>query len=349
MEDRIIDARFLESFTAAIFRAHDIPQAVADTVANALVLANLKGHDSHGVIRIVNYVEWHAKGFVDPHGRLEVVKDGPGLLIVDGGFQFGQVIGREATRLALKKTADDGHCILTIRRSGHLGRIGEYAEMAAARGVVCLSLTNTHGGGVLAAPHGGREARLSANPISGGAPLPDGGSVIMDISTCVVAEGKLKVARAAGKKIPPGSIVDGAGTPTEDPNDFYADPPGAILPIAGHKGYALALFCDILAGAVGGGSCSRDGVERIANGWFSVFIDPEAFCGRTFFDEQVGALAEWVKSSKPMKGFDGVLLPGDPEAAALARRTDEGIPIAAATWQSIARVAEAAGVSVPPP
>lgn len=343
----VIEAKTLETFTEAIFRARDISQAVASTVAKSLVLGNLKGHDSHGVIRIIDYTLWFDNGWFNPDGKLEIIRDQPGLLIVDGHFQFGQVIGAEATALALDKTKADGFCLLTIRRSSHLGRIGEFMEMAAERGIACLSLTNTNGGGVLAAPHGGCQPRLSANPIAAGAPVPGDESIVMDIATCVIAEGKLKVSRAKGEKVPAGYIVDGNGVPTTDPEDYYADPPGAILPIAAHKGYALSLFADIFAGALSGGSCSGPDTERVANNWFAIFVDPEAFCGQEFYDQQVSALTGWVKSSKPMQDFNEVMLPGEPEARILAERSAKGIPIEDATWQNICAIAHRFNVDIP--
>ena len=169
----------------------------------------------------------------------------------------------------------------------------------------------------------------------------------MDFATCVIAEGKLKVARAKGEKVPSGCIINSQGEPTVDPEDYYADPPGAVLPVAGHKGYALSLFADIFAGAIAGGSCSHAGEERIANGWFALFVKPEAFCGRDFYDQQVAALGDWIKSCKPAKGFNEVLLPGEPESRAYAERSAHGIPIEQTTWQKICALADGFGVGIP--
>ena len=330
----------LQRFTREILVAKDVADDVAHQVAESLVLGNLRGHDSHGVIRIIQYVDWMDRGWVNPKGRIQVVKDSGSILIVDGEYQFGQVIGRQATSMAIDKAKQEGVCVLTIRHSSHLGRIGEFMEMAAAAGVVSLSLTNTHGGGVLAAPYGGREPRLSANPIAGGAPVRGGAAIVMDMATCVIAEGKVKVAQIQGEKLPPNCVVDGQGNPTTDPDAYYADPPGAILPLAGHKGYALSVFAEILAGAVGGGSCSHANREQIANGWFAVFIDPAAFCGGEFYDEQTSALVQWVKSSETMQGFDEVLVPGEPERRATLERSTQGIPIDDQTLIELDKVAD---------
>ncbi|MDP6357268.1 MAG: Ldh family oxidoreductase [Planctomycetota bacterium] len=342
----VIEPEALQTFVTDIFLGKGVPEEVAATVADSLVLGNLKGHDSHGFIRVIEYVNWIDRGWIRPEGELEIIKDTGTILIVDGHFQFGQVIGRQAAALAVERAKASGLCVLTIRRSSHLGRIGEFVELAAEAGIVSLALTNTHGGGVLAAPHGGSQARLSANPVAGGAPVPGRESLVMDMSTCVVAEGKVKVARAKGENLAPGCIVNNRGEPTTDPEDYYTDPKGAILPVAGHKGYALAIFADILAGAIGGGSCSREGVDRVANGWFAIFIDPAAFCGQEFYDEQVAGMVDWVKSSKTMSGFDEVLVPGEPESQAAVERQN-GIPVEQATWDRVADIATELGVNLP--
>ena len=343
------DTEPLQTLARDIFAAKGVSDAVADGVAKSLVLGNLRGHDSHGIIRVIEYTSWLDRGWIEPDGELEVLVDRGSILIVDGHFQFGQIIGRQATELAIAKARAEGACILTIRRSSHLGRIGEFMEIAAAAGIVGFSLTNTHGAGVLQAPHGGRVPRLSANPVAGGAPMPGGEGLLMDFSTSMTAEGKVKVARARGEQVPEGYLIDGQGKPTTDPEAYYGDPPGAILPIAGHKGYALAVFADILAGAIGGGSCSHGHCDRIGNGWFAVFVDPAAFCGRDFYEQQVSGLRDWLKSCPTREGFEEVLMPGEPEDRAEAERRRDGVAIEPATWQKLAAIAESLSVTVPSP
>lgn len=342
----LIASKALTRFVEDIFCAHGIPVGVAAVVADSLVMSNLKGHDSHGVIRVIDYIDWLKRGWFDPTAKLEVIRDKGSILMVDGHFQFGQVIGRESTRMAITKAKEHGICALTIRRSGHLGRIGEFMEMAAADGMAAFALTNTHGGGVLVAPHGGRERRLSANPLGGGAPLAAGKeTVIMDIATSMIAEGKIKVARSKGISLPTGCVVNGLGEPTTDPEQYYAEPSGSLLPMAGHKGFALSVFADIFAGALSGAGCSRADTERVANGWFAIFIDPAAFYGGDFFAQEVGNLVDWIKSSKLMQGFDQILMPGEPESQAFRERSVQGISIDQVTWEKILSIAAKAGVS----
>lgn len=313
----VIDPSVLTQFAAALFEKSQIPSPVAAQVAESLVLANLKGHDSHGVIRIIEYVDWVQRGWVNPTGTLEVVREQPCILILDGHFGFGQVIGRQAMTLGIAKAKREGACILSLRRSGHLGRVGEFMEMAAEAGMVSFAMTNTHGGGVLVAPHGGCERRLSANPVAGGAPRPGEPAMVMDISTSTVAEGKIKVARNKGESLPVGLFVNGQGDPSTSPEEYYATPPGALLPMSAHKGFALSMFCEMFAGALTGAGCSKPGVARVANGFMVFLLDPAAFSGTEYYNREVEALGQFVKSSRLMNGFDEILLPGEPEARAI--------------------------------
>ena len=343
----LIDAKALTDFTAAIFERSAVPPDVARPVAESLVLSNLKGHDSHGVIRIIEYVDWVKRGWVNPLGRLTVVREQPCILALDGDFGFGQVIGREALKLGIAKAKRDGACILSLKRSGHLGRLGEFMEMASDAGLVSFSFTNTHGSGVLTAPYGGYERRLSANPLGGGAPMPEGPALMMDLSTATVAEGKIKVARNKGESLPPGLIVNGRGEPSTSPEEYYSQPPGALLPMAGHKGFALSLFCEVMAGALAGAGCSKAGVDRVGNGYLCFLLDPAAFCGGEFYETELGALSKWVKSSKLAQGFSEILLPGEPEARAQAARGKKGIAIDDTTWKKICDIAKARQVPIP--
>jgi hydroxycarboxylate dehydrogenase B len=342
-----IDSATLNGFATAIFEKSGIPEDVATQVSRSLVLANLKGHDSHGVIRIIEYVDWVKRGWINPHGQLEVVREQPCILVLNGNFGFGQVIGREALKLGIAKAEIEGACILSLRCSGHLGRVGEFAEMAAEAGLACFAMTNTHGGGVLVAPHGGCDRRLSANPIVGGTAWGDGSAMIMDISTSTVAEGKIKVARNKGETLPVGLFVNGQGNPSTSPEEYYSDPPGALLPMSGHKGFALSLFCEVFAGALTGAGCSKAGVSRVSNGFMVFLLNPAAFSGTDFYQREVDALGRYVKSSRLMSGFEEIQLPGEPEARTQSDREKAGIPIDETTWRKICIIAEEHQVPVP--
>lgn len=340
-----IDAAALTDFVRDIFVSCGVTNHKAEIVARSLVLGNLKGHDSHGVIRVIEYVAWIQKGWIVPDAELEILRETDSMLLIDGHFGFGQVIGREATALAIAKAKQSGVCILSLRQSAHLGRIGEWAEMAAEEGLVCFSFTNTHGGGVLVAPYGGRERRLSANPLGAGAPLPDDGMLVMDFATSMIAEGKMKVARAKGEAVPEGCFVNAQGELATDPEEYYADPPGALLPFGGHKGYALSFFADILAGALSGAGCSK-GEARVANAMLAIFLDSNAFAGESFFLQETEALVHRVKDCPTMQGVDEILVPGEPEARTYAQRIQSGIFIEDVTWERITEIAHERNVVI---
>jgi uncharacterized oxidoreductase len=285
---------------------------------------------------------------MNPHAKLRVEREQPCILILDGEYGFGQVIGRQAMEMGIAKAKAEGVCVVSLRRSAHLGRVGEFMEQVADAGLVCFGFTNTHGAGVLVAPYGGCQRRLSANPVVAGAPIPGGPNFVVDMSTSTIAEGKIKVARSQGQTLPPGLIVNGKGEPSTSPEEYYADPPGALLPMGGHKGFALSMCCEVMAGAMTGAGCSKQGVERIANGFMAFLLDPAAFAGQSFVSSELGDLKQWIKSSRLQEGFDSIQIPGEPEARSREDHHGE-IEIAETTWQKICEIARQRNVPLPEP
>ncbi|MGD9857379.1 MAG: Ldh family oxidoreductase, partial [Planctomycetaceae bacterium] len=266
----------LKAIVFRLFSAAGCNDHEAGRIAHYLVLSNLVGHDSHGVIRVPFYLEYIRKGMIAVNQSMRAVFATDSLAVVDGNGGFGQVIGEQATQLGIDMAAKTGLAAIALRNTGHLGRIGDWPTRAAAAGMVSFHFVNTNGFGLLAAPFGGIDRRLSANPIAAGVPVADGPDIILDISTCAIAEGKLKVAKNSGKRVPEGCIIDHEGRPTTNPEDFYADPPGAILPIGAHKGYGLSVIAEMFAGALAGGGCSDPANnERLLNGMFSIYVDPQ--------------------------------------------------------------------------
>jgi uncharacterized oxidoreductase len=235
---------------------------------------------------------------------------------------------------------------VSARNCAHIGRAGDYPIMAAEHGMASVMFLNTHGAGALVAPFGGIERRLSANPIAIGIPRDEGGPIIVDVSTCVVAEGKLRNMRTASQPAPEGAIIDAEGKPTTDPNEFYGPPEGAILPVGGHKGFALGLASDILAGALSGAGCTRKGVKRVGNAFWVTIIDVERVRGREEFDEDVRNLVAYVKSSKLADGYSEILVAGEPETRTGEEREKNGILIHADTWQAIVETGRRYGLDL---
>lgn len=347
-DDRIA-AESLRAFASAVFRAAGSDDVEAQLVGDHLVDANLVGHDSHGVMRIAKYLDWHARGQVVANEHVDVVRDSACHLLVDGRFGYGQVIGREAIELATNKAWQSGVCALGIRNSGHLGRIGAWAEQAAEAGLASIHFVNTSGFGILVAPFGGTDRRLSANPIAAGAPTDDA-PLILDISTSAIAEGKIQVARNQGRQLPEGCTIAADGSPNRDPARFYGPPEGALLPVGGHKGYGLSVFCEILAGALTGGlttNRSNPTAGRLVNNMTSILFDPDAFCGVDEFKAEVMRMAAWVKASPAATPEGEVLLPGELERRTRAMRERDGVPIDAVTRRQIAERVKPLGLELP--
>ena len=335
----------LAGLIAAVFGNAGSGEQEAETVARHLVEANLAGHDSHGAIRVPAYANWVEAGTLVPNQSISTVFENGPVAVVDGNFGFGQVVGEQAVALGIGKCAASGLSMVGLRNAGHVGRVGDWAIQAAEAGLISLHFVNTSGGGILVAPWGGTDRRLSANPIAAGIPARGRAPLIVDMSTCVIAEGKIRVARNKGARVPEGAILDSEGRPATDPERFYADPPGAILPIAAHKGYALSVLVEALAGALTGGGSSHPEnptADRVCNGMLSIFIDP-AFAGDAF-GEDIERLVAWTTSARKAEGVTEILMPGDPENRMRAERLANGIPLDDATLDQLAGAARKVGV-----
>jgi hydroxycarboxylate dehydrogenase B len=336
----------LLNLISAIFEAAGCPAAEAARIALHLVEANLVGHDSHGVIRVPPYVQWLRAGKVLANRSIAIVFENDAVAVVDGQFGFGQSIGAQAMRLGIAKCARHGVAVVALRNSGHLGRIGDWPLQAAQAGKLSLHFVNTTGAGILVAPFGGTQRRLSANPIAAGVPITGRAPMLLDISACTIAEGKIRVALNKGVAVPEDCIIDAQGKPTTDPKVFYADPPGAILSIAGHKGYGLAMLYEVLAGALTGGGCSNPkNAGRVINGMLSIFLDPAVFQADAVFAAEIERFIAWVKSSAKSSPDGDILMPGEIEERTKAQRMRAGIEIDATTWSQILDTAKVVGVN----
>ena len=353
----LIGAERLESFVSAIFHANACDEAEAGRIAHHLLGANLAGHDSHGVARVPRYVEWQQAGYVVAGKQAEIVTDGGGFLVVDGGFGFGQTVAPQATALGIERAQRHGTAVVALRNAGHIGRAGAYAEQAIAAGLVSVHFVNV-AGSVMVAPFGGVERRFSTAPFSVG--VPTSPPVVLDFATSRVAEGKVLVASNGGKPLPPDALIEPDGRPSGDPRTLYGDYEstgnrsasgglGAIRAFGDHKGSGLAFACELLAGALTGGGCAGpvDKRGRITNGMLSVYISPKHFGTETEFLRTAEEYVAWVKSCRPIEAGGEVLAPGEPEARLKAERLRDGVPLQPDTWASIVRCAQSLGVTVP--
>lgn len=340
-----IDHAALRLFVEAIFGAAGCDACEAGRIADHLVEANLAGHDSHGVIRVSAYIAWLRQGAVHANRRMRIVHETSVVAVVDGEQGFGQSIGVEATALGVEKARREGVSVVALRNCGHLGRIGAWPLQAAHAGCASVHFVSTTGGGILVAPFGGRDRRLSADPIAAGIPRRDGPPVILDMSCCTIAEGKIKVALHKGVGVPEGCLIDAEGRPTTDPRVFYADPPGSILSIAGHKGYGLGIVTELLAGALtGGGASNPEHAGQVINTMLSIYLRPDAFGDEVAFSAEVERFVTWVKSAERIDPAQDILMPGEIEARTRASRLEQGIEIDPATWQALLATARSLGV-----
>ncbi|MCZ6855073.1 MAG: malate/lactate/ureidoglycolate dehydrogenase [Gammaproteobacteria bacterium] len=344
----LITQEKLTNFVTRLFVTADTTEAVATEVAEHLVEANLKGHDSHGVGMIPTYVRNLKVGNLQPDAHAEVIRDNGAVLLVDGKMGFGQVVGREATDIALERVKDTGIVAVGVRNCHHLGRIGSYGEQCGHAGFVSVHFVNVVGHAPQVSPFGGRERRMTTNPFCCVVPREGQMPIVLDMATSAIALGKVRVAHMKGESVPEGVLVDHEGQPTTDPHVMYEEPLGAMGPFGKHKGYGLAVMCELLGGALVGEWTAQPGNPRentVVNHMLMFVLDPKAFGGVEAFHNEVAAMTDYLRSTTPAKDFDRVRIPGEPEQESMAERTVHGIPIDDNSWAGIVTAAETAGLS----
>lgn len=322
----------------------------ASLVAENLVLANLSGHDSHGVGMLPQYILAVVEKRLKVNASVRILADAGAILNLDGNMGYGQVIGHEAMELGIRRAKDLGACIVSLRNSHHIGRIGHWGEQCAAAGLVSTHYVNVVGRPPLVAPYGGADARFATNPYCCAIPAtePSGEPIVLDMATSKIAMGKVRVAMNKGEQVSPGTLIDAKGLATNDPRTMFDPPIGAILAFGEHKGYGLAVIAELLAGAMTGGVTMHEGSwasGTITNNMFSVIIDPAKLGGAESWRREVAAFVDFVKASPKAPGSDGVLVAGEPERRARTRRLAEGIPVDATTWGEIVAAGESVQVS----
>ncbi len=342
----ILTADYLYDVSAQIFEGAGTPRERAQTVARLLVQSNLAGHDSHGIIRIPQYLHMIRSGNLVPDATVEVLHEAPSTAMLDGHWGFGQVIATHAMTTALGKAQQHAVSVVTVKHSNHIGRLSDYAMIAAEQECIGMMTVNNHGSGLNAAPFGGRERRLSTNPICVAIPTGDE-PFVLDITTSVVAEGKVRVMRNQGKSLPEGWILDRDGHPSTNPADLYDG--GAILPFGGmvaHKGFGLSMVVDILSGALSRAGCSGHADAQLGNGIFMFVIHIPHFLPFDEFCTQVQDFIHHVKNTPLAPGFSEILIPGEPEARTRRHRQTHGIEVDDTTWNQIRDAAQEVGVEI---
>jgi LDH2 family malate/lactate/ureidoglycolate dehydrogenase len=335
-----IGADDLTAFAIAAYEAAGTPTEHARIVAAHQVGANLVGHDSHGVVLLPTYVNRIDRGHIAPAARPEILNESPATLAVNGRWGFGPVVSEWTMERLIAKARQTQVAAGTVREQSHVGRLADYPLMAARAGFIAVMMADSGQTAKAVAPFGGREARLGTNPLCIAFPSDLPGPVCIDMATSAVAAGKLNLARAQGKSIPLGWLLDREGKPTTNPNAQLEG--GVMLPLGGpegHKGYGLSFAVETLAAVLPGLGFGVDPKGRHNDGTFMLVVDPGAF-SPTDFKVQVEAFVHYLKTTPPAEGFAEVLYPGEIEHRTAQRRRREGIPIEDATW---ARLGEIAG------
>ena len=339
----------LSQVASTILVAAGAPQDKANAVAEHLVEANLKGHDSHGVGMVPAYVKGLLAGQIDPHRHAEVIKDSGAVLSLNAGTGLGRIVGMEAMDLGILRAKAHGIACVALGNAGHLGRIGAFAEHCADAGLLSTHYVNVVGHRPMVVPFGGRDPRFVTNPYCCAVPRADGKHVVLDMATTTVAAGKVRVAHMRGVAVPENSLVDAEGVETTDPAVIFGrGDSGAMQPFGRHKGYGLMVICELLGGALGGLFTMQPENPRLGatlNNMLSIIIDPSSVGDLAAFDREVSAMINYIYASEPAAGMDKVRLPGDPEEDAKQDRLANGIDIDDNSWQDIVSSGQMAGLS----
>ena len=332
MNELLIPTTALRRWVSDIWLAAGSSEREAELTSHHLVGANLAGHDSHGVGMVPRYVDSLLADELQLNRRVTVAQDSGTLLVLDGQRGMGQAVTHEAMEIAIARAREHGVCVMGLKHSHHLGRVGHWAEQAIDAGMVSIHFVNAVSKPIVA-PHGGARGRFLTNPFTVGIPVPGRAPVLLDFATSAIALGKVRVAHNKQVSVPPGALLDLNGMPTEDPAVMF--PPagtaqGALLPFAGHKGFALAMVCELLGAALIGGETTRPPNSAmkyaIWNNMLTIVFDPQRIGDGAMFSEELQAFMDWVHSAPLREDGQPVLMPGEPEQM-MRRERAQAVPI----------------------
>ena len=340
---RVSPERLLE-FVSEVYRSAGVVAADAHVAADAMVQADLWGHQSHGTLRLGWYYARLRSGAMKAVTAVETVVDAGAVGVIDGHDGVGPVVAKLATEDAIARAKRHGVGAVSVRYSNHFGTCMYFARMGAQQGCVTLLMTN---GGPNMAPWGGMRKLIGTNPWSIGAPAGRHTPIIMDVANSGVARGKIFLAQQRHEAIPDNWAIDSEGRPTTDPRAALQ---GFILPMAAHKGYAIGVMVDVLSGVLSGSAFlddvhgPYDPTNRSGAGHFFLALNVEAFQPLTEFNARMEDYIARLKAAPPAHGVDEVFYPGEIEARNDVRQRDEGLFLPADTLADLERVGREAGV-----
>jgi LDH2 family malate/lactate/ureidoglycolate dehydrogenase len=345
MTDNRVHAQRLTEFAALVLSAVGVPDTDARLVADSLVTADMWGHQSHGVMRLSWYVNRIRAGVMNSVTTPETVSDSGPLAVVDGHDGVGQVLAAFAAREAVRRAEDYGVGVVAVRNSNHFGTAAYFTRMAARDGCAAILTTNAS---PAMAPWGGRQKTVGTNPWSIAAPAGKYDVIVMDIANTAVARGKVYLAKQRAEPIPPGWAIDAEGVPTTEP---AAAIEGVILPMAGHKGYAISLMMDVLSGVLTGsafGSAVSGPYQfdkRSGCGHLFIALHVAAFGDPDGFARRMEQLIDEVKAVPLAQGFDEVFYPGELEARAERDNLKQGLSLPEQTLDDLRQLADSTRVA----
>ena len=340
----VVSAEELRNLVRDVLKAAGADQRNADRVAEALVSSNLCGVETHGVWHLAGYVNAIKSGDIVPTEWPEIISATPTTALVSGNWTFGHVTAKFAMEIAIEKAQAQNVSVVGIVKSGHIGRLGEYVELAASKGLIAMMWGGGQGVEVPAAvPYGGRKRVLHTNPVAMAFPVGSGSPMMFDIATTALSGVKIVDARDQNKPLPPDSIVDKDGNPTTNAADFFEG--GAHVPFGKHKGYAFMMAAEflgmILTASDRYADPKRGGPIFRHHGTAFIVIKPDIFRPMEDFLAHGEEICSQIRNVPPAPGFKEVLVPGDPEARTRAKRRREGIPIPKELWQKISELPRA--------
>ena len=354
-----VDPGVLKPFARELLAGVGATEENAAQVAESLIESDLRGHTSHGTIRVPWYAGMIEAERLDPAATPIVESEASATVAIDGRMAFGQVVGRRAVEVGTEAAAESGVAAVGLRNATHIGRVGEWAERAADAGLLFAAFANTEGGSQTVAPPGSLDRRMAPNPVAFGVPTFDvlDFPIVLDMATSQVANGKVRELIGTGKSLPAEWTVAEGGGSVEDPEAFL-DGAGAMLPLGGratgHKGFGLAVISELFAALVGGGLVAGGSDQEWANNAAAfVFVDPDRFVSRADATERVRTLVEHIRSAEPAPGVDVGpsakgdvgLLPGEAEHETEGRRRTDGVPVTRETADSLLALAEECGIA----
>ncbi len=340
-----VSSNELYNFCVSLFEKAGLPKEDAEIVSDHLVIANLRGVDSHGAfVRVPHYLTAIKQGLINPRPSIKVVKETSSVCLIDGDNGFGPMVAMKATELAIKKAKSNGVCVVGVKNTSHVGMLARYTLKVVEERLIGFAATNSP---PIVVPWGGAKPVFGTNPFTIGFPVDEKTSIIVDMATSTVAAGKIAVYASKGERIPPDWALDKNGKPTTDPRAFLDG--GMLLPFGGYKGYSLCLSVEILAGILVGAPFSF----HIPKGWatqggFIVeAINVEHFRPYDEYKRDLLELIQLIKSAPLAEGFKEILLPGELEQREHLKRLNEGIPVYEDVWENIRKVADEYGVPLP--